>query len=90
MQQSSTTGLYTVEDDSNSGGGTGGIKPRIMIVNNTAEGGTGGYVGLMNGVFAAQKRVSQLKNIFDTSDFRMTTDVPADSVHFNWGYRKHR
>lgn len=34
-----------------------GIKARVLIVNNTPERGSGGYVGLMNSVFAAQKRV---------------------------------
>jgi hypothetical protein len=28
-----------------------------MIINNSHENGSGGYVGLMNAVFAAQKRV---------------------------------
>jgi hypothetical protein len=51
--QSSTTGhhLDGVEDGS-------GFQARILILNNTPERGSGGYVGLMNGVFAAQKRVS--------------------------------
>lgn len=37
----------------------GGVKARVLIVNNTPERGSGGYVGLMNSVFAAQKRVSR-------------------------------
>lgn len=39
--------------------GTSGVRARVLIVNNTPERGSGGYVGLMNSVFAAQKRVSR-------------------------------
>lgn len=31
-----------------------------MVINNSHDRGNGGYVGLMNAVFAAQKRVSRL------------------------------
>lgn len=48
--QSSTTGHY-VGDDADST-----TRARIMIINNSHERGSGGYVGLMNAVFAAQKR----------------------------------
>ncbi|KAJ9095731.1 hypothetical protein QFC20_006598 [Naganishia adeliensis] len=37
--------------------GSSGARARVLIVNNTPERGSGGYVGLMNSVFAAQKRV---------------------------------
>ncbi len=67
--QSSTTGhhLEGVEDGS-------GFQARILVLNNTPERGSGGYVGLMNGVFAAQKRVSGLSirdkitNLLEKSD----------------------
>jgi hypothetical protein len=50
--QSSTTGHHLEELDDGSG-----FQARILVVNNTPERGSGGYVGLMNAVFAAQKRV---------------------------------
>lgn len=60
--RSSTTGHHATS----SGDGMTGMETRIMIVSNTpgqgseASGaGGGGYVGLMNAVFAAQKRVSR-------------------------------
>jgi len=49
--QSSTTGHHLEDLDDGSG-----FQARILVVNNTPERGSGGYVGLMNGVFAAQKR----------------------------------
>ncbi|KAJ9114771.1 hypothetical protein QFC22_005647 [Naganishia vaughanmartiniae] len=50
--QASATGLILENPDA----AGGGVKARVLIVNNTAERGSGGYVGLMNSVFAAQKR----------------------------------
>jgi hypothetical protein len=52
--QASATGLILENPDTVNGG----VKARVLIVNNTPERGSGGYVGLMNSVFAAQKRVS--------------------------------
>lgn len=59
--QSSTTGHHLTDssaEDGGAGSGPGELKARIMIVNNTPDRGSGGYVGLMNAVFAAQKKVS--------------------------------
>ncbi|KAJ9096745.1 hypothetical protein QFC21_005015 [Naganishia friedmannii] len=49
--QASATGLILENPDA-----ANGVKARVLIVNNTPERGSGGYVGLMNSVFAAQKR----------------------------------
>lgn len=51
--QSSTTGHHLAD----LGDEAGGIQARVLVVNVTPERSSGGYVGLMNGVFAAQKRV---------------------------------
>jgi hypothetical protein len=60
--QASATGLILENTDASSS-----IKARVLIVNNTAERGSGGYVGLMNSVFAAQKRVSSCLELLDSS-----------------------
>lgn len=51
--QASATGVIVNPDAD-----AAGVGARVLIVNNTPERGSGGYVGLMNSVFAAQKRVS--------------------------------
>ena len=50
--QSSTTGHYVLDEHETK------ARARIMVINNSHDRGNGGYVGLMNAVFAAQKRVS--------------------------------
>jgi len=50
--QSSTTGHYILDEHESK------ARARIMVINNSHDRGNGGYVGLMNSVFAAQKRVS--------------------------------
>jgi hypothetical protein len=49
--QSSTTGHYILDEHESK------ARARIMVINNSHDRGNGGYVGLMNSVFAAQKRV---------------------------------
>ncbi|KAH8089259.1 TFIIH subunit Tfb4/p34 [Filobasidium floriforme] len=48
--QSSTTGHYVLDEHETK------ARARIMVINNSHDRGNGGYVGLMNAVFAAQKR----------------------------------
>lgn len=51
--QSSTTGHYVLDEHETK------ARARIMVINNSHDRGNGGYVGLMNAVFAAQKRVGR-------------------------------
>lgn len=61
-------------------------RARIMIINNSRDKGRGGYVGLMNAVFAAQKRVrlcQKCQGQLSNKPHMFTQRTPIDVINLH-------